>query len=109
MFDGGILVDGTGNDHPAVWQECFGNNRRHKIGSRFFEKNNFLIIGAAFGIILFLVGVFIETLMKLTTATAVHKGVASVLAKILGDIVLIDVEVGDDDSLAEGGGYESQQ
>jgi hypothetical protein len=38
-----------------------------------------------------------------------HLGVALVLAKVLGDRILVGVEIGDDHSLAEGGGQKGQQ
>ena len=50
-----------------------------------------------------------KALAQLAVAVAVHLRLIPVDAKVLGDIILVGVETDDNDSLAEGGGYESQQ
>jgi hypothetical protein len=109
MIDGRVLIHRAADDQRPIRKSSLGNRRRGQPHGLVRNKKNVFIIRPAFRVVLFLVGVFGESLPQLTAAATVHLEVTSVLAKVLGDIILVGVEIGDDNSLAEGGGHKGQQ
>lgn len=72
-------------------------------------KDFLLIIYFSFRTVLVLVVLLGQAFAKQAAATAVEHGLIPVLAKVLGNVILVGIKVYNDHRLAEGGGYESQQ
>jgi hypothetical protein len=78
-------------------------------GLVFVKEHLLFVVGSALGIIFVLVGFAGETFTEQATAAAMEHRLIAIFAKVLGDIILIGVEVDDNNRLAEGGGRKSQQ
>ena len=109
MIDDRVPIHGKTCDQRTIRECGLGKKRNVKPCDVIRNKENVFIVQPAFRVVLLLVGVFGESFPQLAAAAAVHLGVALVLAKVLGDSILVGVEVGDDNSLAEGGGQKGQQ
>ena len=109
MIDGGQTIHGSSRNQRAIGKKSLGDNRRNEFRHFSFDKKDFFVVHPAFGVVLFLVGVPGQPLAQHTAAAAMHLGITPVHAKILGDIILVGVEISDDHSLAKGGSHKGQQ
>ena len=109
MIDNGATIHGTTRNQYAIRKKSLGDNGRYEFRHFPLDKKDFFIVCPAFRVILFLVGVLLQPLPQHTAAAAMHLGITPVLAKILGDIILVGIKISDDHSLAEGGSHKGQQ
>lgn len=109
MVDVSVTIYGSACNQCAIGKESLGDNGRNEFRHLPFDKKDFFVVYPALRIVLFLVGIPCQPLPQHTAAAAMHLDITPVLTKILGDIILVGVEIGDDHSLAEGRSHKGQQ
>lgn len=109
MIDYSGLVHGTAVGHQSIRNIDLGDCWSIQHDGRLLQKKYFFIFGPAVGVLLILSGVIVQTFAKLTTAAAMYDGVIPVDTKRPCNIVPVRVEIGDNDSLAEGRGHKGRQ